>query len=311
MGVLVDIPNCIGCRKCEYACQKAAGFEVPPIEAYDDTSVFNEQRRPRPDSFTVVNRYPNPDDDRKPLFVKVNCLHCQDPACVSACLVGALEKQANGAVTYQAWKCMGCRYCMIACPFQIPTYEYDKPLTPQVRKCSLCFDKTSRGGEVPECVKICPRDCLTFGKRSDLLRIAREKIAADPARHVDQVYGEHEVGGTLWLYLSSVPFEQLGFLKLGTSAPPRLTERIQHGVFAGFVPPLSLYGLLGMIMWLSRRPREGPEGEAAAEPNAALPANVGPPWQLDERFPDKPVREPAVGAPAVGAPPEEVYHGQS
>lgn len=256
VGVLVDIPNCIGCRKCEFACRKAAGFDVPPIETFDDKSVFDETRRPAPDSYTVVNRYPNPNDETKPVYTKINCLHCVDPACASACLVGALSKNEKGPVTYDPWKCMGCRYCMVACPFQIPTYDYDTPLTPQVRKCTLCFDRLEHGEDVPACVKICPQDCLTFGKRSDLLQIAHDKIAARPDVYVDHVYGEHEVGGTSWLYLSSVPFEKLGFLTLSDEAPPRLTETIQHGIFKGFVAPVALYGLLGMIMWLSRRPQE-------------------------------------------------------
>lgn len=253
LGVLVDIPNCIGCRKCEFACKQNAGFECPPIEAFDDKSEFDTQRRPGPTDYTVVNRFENPNDPDRPVFVKANCLHCNDPACVSACLVGALQKQDNGAVTYDAWKCMGCRYCMVACPFQIPAYEYDNALTPQVRKCTFCFERVAKEGDIPACVKICPQDCLTFGKRGELLQQAHDRIAAHPDKYVDHVYGEHEAGGTSWLYLSSVPFEELGFVKLGSTAPPRLTEAIQHGIFKNFFPPLALFGLLGLIMALTRR----------------------------------------------------------
>ncbi|MBU0640586.1 MAG: 4Fe-4S dicluster domain-containing protein [Planctomycetes bacterium] len=264
VGVLVDIPNCIGCRSCEYACQKAAGFDVPALESFSDKSAFAEYRRPAPRSHTVVNAFDGPPSAGELVYAKINCLHCNDPACVSACLVGAFRKQPNGAVTYDAWKCIGCRYCMVACPFQIPTYEYDNALTPQVRKCTLCFDLISQPGGVPACVRICPTECLTFGKRSGLLDLAHEKIRNEPDRYVDHVYGEHEVGGTSWLYLSSVPFEELNFVKLDSKAPPRLTESIQHAVFKRFVPPLAWYGLLGAIMWLADPRRQAESAESSA-----------------------------------------------
>jgi Fe-S-cluster-containing dehydrogenase component len=253
---LVDIPNCIGCRKCEFACKESAGFSTPPINTYDDKSVFEAHRRPGPHEYTTVNRFPNTLDPQHPAFVKVNCLHCLDPACVSACLVGALRRLPDGAVTYDAWKCMGCRYCMVACPFQIPAYEYDNALTPQVRKCTFCFDKVSQGG-VPACVRICPNDALVFGRRDELLVEARRRIAARPEAYINHIYGEHEAGGTSWLYLSAIPFDHLAFLPLDRTAPPRLTESLQHGIFRYFVPPAALYGLLGLMMWLTRRDRRG------------------------------------------------------
>ncbi len=256
LGVLVDIPNCIGCRKCEFACQEAAGLNPPPIKNFDDQSVFADLRRPSPSSYTTVNRYANAAKPSAPVYVKLNCLHCNEPACASACLVGALRKQPNGAVTYDANKCMGCRYCMVACPFQIPTYDYDNPLTPQVRKCSLCFEHISKKGRVPACVKICPRECLTFGKRSELLALAHEKVRRHPENYQQHVYGEFEAGGTSWLYLSAVPFAELGFLTLPGTSPARLTETIQHAVFKRWMPPLALYGLLGLTMWLGRRNEE-------------------------------------------------------
>jgi formate dehydrogenase iron-sulfur subunit len=251
-GVLVDIPNCIGCRKCEFACQEAAGFSPPPIETFDDKSVFSTHRRPDSRLYTTVNEFRNPKDPTRPLYVKANCVHCHEPACASACLVGALKKDSRGAVVYDASKCMGCRYCMVACPFQIPTYEYDNALTPQVRKCTFCFDRISKEGGVPACVKICPRECLTFGKRTELLAMAQEKVRDHPDSYVDHIYGEHEAGGTSWMYLSGVPFERLGFIPVGDAPLPQLTEAIQHGVFKFFVPPLALYGLLAIIARLTR-----------------------------------------------------------
>jgi len=253
MGVLVDLTMCIGCRLCEHACKKSNGFEPGPVESYDDQTVFNQKRRPAPDAYTVVNAWRNPKDRTRNIYVKTNCLHCNRPACVSACIVGALRKREMGAVTYDAWKCIGCRYCMVACPFQIPAYDYHDALTPQVRKCQLCFHRTHEEGVLPECVAACPRQTMVYGRRAKLLDLAREKIKAHPSDYVDHIYGEHEVGGASWLYLSSVPFEQIGFVKLASDVPSAVTEAIQHGVFKHGVPPLTLYGLLGGLMYLTRR----------------------------------------------------------
>lgn len=259
MGVLVDLTQCIGCRLCEYACRKANGIDPGPVEAYDDQSVFRDKRRPAPDAFTVVNSWsPAPayagsvTSAPSPVYAKVNCLHCVHPACVSACIVGALKKDPGGAVTYDAWKCIGCRYCMVACPFQIPAYEYDDPLAPRVRKCEFCAPLTAEG-KPPACVAECPRQAMQFGPRQELIRLAHHRIDEQPGRYVDHVYGEHEVGGTSWIYLSPTPFEQNGFVRLGREAPPALTETIQHGVFRYGLPPALLYGVLGGAMFLTRR----------------------------------------------------------
>jgi len=167
---------------------------------------------------------------------------------------------------------------MIACPFEIPTYEYDNAFSPQVRKCTFCFDRTSKPGGVPACVEICPREALIYGKRSDLLRLAREKIGAHPATYVDHIYGEHEAGGTSWLYISKVPFEKLDYVKISNVSPARRTEAIQHGIFKHFVPPLALYGLLGMIMWMNRTaPRDREAKPLGAHDPPGGPAPVESP----------------------------------
>lgn len=273
LGVLVDLTKCNGCRRCEAACREAAGFSVPSEEELKDTSVFASTRRLGPTDYTIVNQFQISGNGAHPVYVKRNCLHCVDPACASACLVGALRKQPDGAVTYDANKCMGCRYCMVACPFEIPTYEYDNVFTPQVRKCTFCLGKDPFGNpKTPACVQACPKEVLTFGKRSELLARAHAKIAQHPDLYLDHVYGEREAGGTSWLYLSHVPFEKLGFMNLGSEAPPRLAESVQHGVFAYFIPPVAWCAVLGLSMWLTGSGRQwtpASDGERDEEDDGA------------------------------------------
>jgi Fe-S-cluster-containing dehydrogenase component len=263
VGVLCDFTLCIGCRRCEFACAEEAGLPHGELRAYDDTGVFETVRRPHAESLTVINRYPALAGGTRPLDVKVNCLHCEHPACVSACPVSALQKSPRGPVTYDPWRCIGCRYCMVACPFQIPAYEYHDATTPRVMKCTLCQDRTLGEGRPPACVEICPQEALLYGTRSSLLRVARARIAAHPDRYVDHVYGETEAGGTSWLYLADRAFTELDLPAVASSSPAEVTEGIQHGIFKGFSGPLMLAALVGVVL-KSAGACEKCEAEAAA-----------------------------------------------
>jgi formate dehydrogenase iron-sulfur subunit len=268
MGVLVDTTVCIGCRNCEWACKKAHNLTAGELGSYEDKSVFKEMRRPDKSALTVVNQY-EPDYRQaskqkkinSPINVKVQCMHCDHPACVSACIVGAFSKKENGSVVWNTDKCIGCRYCMVACPFQIPSFEYDKALDPEIRKCDFCFERTKEG-LLPACVEICPVEALTYGPRSELIKIAREKIQKYPERYIEHIYGENEVGGTSWLYLAGQDLAKTKALpNLEAKTAPGVSESIQHGIFAYFVPPASLYALLAGIMWLNKKKKEKEEGE--------------------------------------------------
>jgi len=218
-GVLCDISRCIGCRSCEQACNQVNNLGAP-AESFDNDKVFETKRRTSSTAHTVVNKYQK--ENRPPAFVKTQCMHCDEPACFSACLAKAFDKTPEGAVIWNEHKCIGCRYCMQACPFYIPAYEYDNAFTPRVTKCTMCYPRIKDGG-VPACVETCPMDALIFGKRSELITIARKRIIND-SEYVDHIYGEHEVGGTSWMYISKQPFEELGFnMHLGTTALPKLT----------------------------------------------------------------------------------------
>jgi formate dehydrogenase iron-sulfur subunit len=260
MGVLVDTTACIGCRNCEWACKKAHGLPTEPFEKYSDRSVFKHMRRPDTKALTVVNEYNNPQNAGIPINVKVQCMHCDHPACVSACIVGAFSKNENGAVTWNTKKCIGCRYCMVACPFQVPSFEYEKALNPEIKKCDFCFERT-KDGKLPACVENCPVEALTYGTRTDLIKVARNRIKRNPEKYINHIYGEYEVGGTSWLYIASEDFQKLAFPKLGERPAPGVSESIQHGIFAYFVPPASLYALLGGLMWITKNRKESGEAE--------------------------------------------------
>jgi len=253
LGCLVDVNRCNGCRECEAACSEINELQPPDQPFSLSDLVFETKRRPDAKAYTVVNRYFTGNRDKQgrplPLFVKIQCMHCQDAACVSACLTGALTKKENGAVHYDVTKCIGCRYCMVACPFEIPAYEYFNPVTPQIRKCTFCFDTVSKEGGVPACAKRCPVEAITFGKRDTLLQIARKRLTENPGKYVDRIFGEKEVGGTSWLYISPVPFQKIGFLRVPDKALPRLSERVQHMLFRYLWSPIALFGILGGAMY--------------------------------------------------------------
>ncbi len=245
-GVLVDTVLCIGCRKCEWACNTEHKLTDLPLSKYEDKSVFQTHRRPDYNAYTVVNQCDDPEHN-KPFTMKVQCMHCNSPACASACIVGALRKEHNGPVSYDAWKCIGCRYCMVACPFQVPAYEYAEALKPQVRKCTFCSHRLEEGRK-PACVSICPNEALTFGTRQELIDLAKSRILASPEKYADYVYGMSEVGGTSWMYLAPTTFDHTELPKLPDKSIPPITETIQHGIFKSFIPPVALYGILGLVM---------------------------------------------------------------
>jgi Fe-S-cluster-containing dehydrogenase component len=207
-GVLHDTVLCIGCRNCEAGCNKVNELP-PPAAPFDDLSVLENKRRTDTKSYTVVNRYDHAANGGGPTYRKTQCLHCLEPACASVCFVRAFTKTKTGAVVYDASVCVGCRYCMIACP--------------RIMKCTMCHPRVVKG-KLPGCVEACPNEALTFGNRNDLINIARERIRRYPDRYVNHIYGEHEMGGTSWLNISGVPFKHLGMREdLGVTPAPELT----------------------------------------------------------------------------------------
>ena len=213
MGVLVDLSRCVGCRSCEAACNKEQKLPAPE-KPFNDFSVFDEmhhaqKRRTDETRYTIVNRYDIPGREH-PLFRKVQCNHCLEPACLTSCFVNAYTKTPEGAVIYDSTVCVGCRTCMVACPFYIPTFRYSSAFKPRIMKCVFCYDTRLTQGLPPACVEACPQEALTFGRRTDLVAAGKQRILENPGTYVDHLYGEHEAGGTSWMYLSPAPFEQVG-----------------------------------------------------------------------------------------------------
>ena len=235
-AMLHDTTRCIGCQACERACCEKNGFPLPEKEPE-----LGYERKTGPAALTVVNAAAT--GEKGSVFCKTQCMHCDQPACVSACLVNAMYKTDEGPVIWREDKCMGCRYCMIACPFDVPKFEYGS-LNPRIRKCVMCYDRIGEG-KIPACADACPQEAILFGRRGDLLDIARKRIYDHPSQYVRHIYGENEVGGTNMLYLSSVPFEQLGFrTDLGITPYPEYTKTFLYSVpLALLLAPAFMLGI--------------------------------------------------------------------
>jgi Fe-S-cluster-containing dehydrogenase component len=263
-GVLFDATRCIGCRKCEAGCNKANKLPEPK-KPFDDLKVLDTERRTDERTYTVVNKYKGKNG---PVFRKIQCNHCQEPACASVCFVQAFKKNPDGSVTYDPTVCVGCRYCMVACPFNIPAYEYSDPLTPRVMKCTMCHEQIQKGElTVPGCVGACPKEALVYGKRTDLIEIARERIRKHPERYVNHIYGETEMGGTNWLYLSGESFGSLGMREdLGAKSVPEIAA----GPLSVVPMVAALWpALLGGVWAINKRKEKVAEQEQKAAVKAA------------------------------------------
>jgi formate dehydrogenase iron-sulfur subunit len=237
-AILVDVTKCIGCRSCEQACKQVHGF---PLETEAKLS---------PTALTVI-------EERGDHFVRKMCMHCQEPACASACLVGALKKTAAGPVTYDGSKCIGCRYCLVACPFSVPRYEWSK-LAPYVKKCDMCAERQAKG-EPPACVEACPVGASIVGNREDILDEAERRILGD-RKYVRHIYGSDEAGGTSVFFISDVGFEKLGFVAAPRQAMPVLTaSALADG------PSVIVVGgaVLAGLYWITQRRAQVALAEAA------------------------------------------------
>jgi Ni/Fe-hydrogenase subunit HybB-like protein/Fe-S-cluster-containing dehydrogenase component len=237
VGMLYDPTCCIGCLDCVRGCAVA--------NECDEELATQADAQLTPLSLTVLRCF---EENGTATFHKEQCMHCVDPACVSACMLGAMQKNADGTVTWNGDLCVGCRYCQIGCPFNKLRFEWDTPF-PRLMKCELCPERRAQGLE-PACAEKCKRGALTYGRRRDLLVEAHARIAAHPDRYQPKVYGEHDGGGTSVLYLGrpDVTFASLGLPELGTTSVPHLPEKIQHTLYKWMAAPAVLLGVLATVV---------------------------------------------------------------
>jgi formate dehydrogenase iron-sulfur subunit len=316
---LVDITKCIGCRACQVACKQWNDREGEHTELNGYLG-FQNPATLSANTLTLITFHELP-DDRAPgglhyLFTMRRCLHCLEPACASACPTTALARNPDGPVGYDADKCIGCRYCEWACPWGVPTAEWDS-LAPKIQKCTHCADRAdqpapiARNGQpltedenkwyrdnivTPACVKACPADCLRFGDRDEMLQVAHDRISGHPEKYVDHIYGEKEAGGTSVLYLSSVPFEKIGFPDVGTKPYPGFSKLALHAV----PPAVMAVGALlaGTFTFLKRRAAAIARGQA--ETSAAESHNYHPEFEALQHKLMTPFNKVLIGLIAFG-----------
>jgi formate dehydrogenase iron-sulfur subunit len=256
-AILMDVTRCTGCERCVDACVDENGGD--PLAA----RVTRAATRDGLSADRLLSLVPVADGR----FARLGCMHCLEPACVSACLVGGITKTPEGPVVYDPDKCIGCRYCMLACPFHVPRYEW-RETSPFMRKCAMCFER-QEAGRPPACVEACPHDALRFGDRDRLLAEARALLSSRGGRYLPRIWGEHEYGGTSVLYISDVDLGSLGWPAPDVESIPSLTEPlIATTPFVG----LGVMGTLLGIHWVIRR-RMRLAAEAAGEGG---PAGRGP-----------------------------------
>jgi len=257
-GMLYDTTLCIGCKACVRACKEAnempADTRTPGMENYDAPTDLNEFTK------NIIKLYK--EGDRRS-YVKRQCMQCVDPACVGACMIGAFRKEKYGVITWDKDRCIGCRYCQMACPFNVPKFEWSS-LNPDIVKCEYCRQRAGDKQWEPACCEVCPREAVIAGTYEELLTEAKRRLAEYPDRYEPKIYGEKDLGGTQVLYLSHVPFEKLGFRFDSEEPVPEMQQTIQHGVYQGFIAPAALYAMLGVVLWRNRRKdgAEETEGEA-------------------------------------------------
>ncbi len=252
-AMLYDATVCVGCKACQVACKKRSN--LPP--ELDSQKIHEMPTDLSANTWTLIKLYRS-EDATETSFVKKQCMHCVEPACVSVCPVGALQKMPSGPVVYDDEKCIGCRYCMAACPYGVPKYQWSKAF-PLIQKCDFCADRQAKG-EQPACSEACPTGALQFSNRKALLNLAETRIQKSPDRYVNYVYGKDEAGGTNWLYLSKVAFEKLGFPTLKAKGLPELTWPYLEAV-PGIIVVVG--SLMSGLYWFFRRREKGLEASAS------------------------------------------------
>jgi len=263
LGMLYDATKCIGCKACMVACSEANDLVPDPGASNDRYQMpldLNECTK------NIIKLYRD-EASGNYSFVKRQCMHCVDPACTTACMLGALAKREHGIVSYDPNLCVGCRYCEMACPFGVPKFQWSRR-APRIVKCELCRHRIAEGKE-PACTEVCPTHAVIYGTRDELLAEAHRRLEETPERYVPRVYGEHEVGGTQVLYLAGVDFAKLGLPAYGDKPVPAMVRSVQDTTLQGFIGPVVLYAALAGVMLRNRSKGTPPDerGEPEEKPS--------------------------------------------
>jgi Fe-S-cluster-containing dehydrogenase component len=273
VGMLYDATLCIGCKACMVACKEVNDM---PVENADESPIWDVASDTSGKTLNIIKLYKNGTAEVKDReidgfsFVKRHCMHCVDPGCISVCPTTAMRKDPDtGVVTHHPEACIGCRYCVWACPYNVPKWDFEEAFG-RINKCEFCNHRLLEG-KLPGCVEQCPTGASLFGTREQMLEEAHRRLAQepgstyayprntldDPNRHeaivphyIDRVYGETQGGGTQVLVLAGVPFEDLDLPIIAERSFASVSETIQHTVYKGMVAPLAL---LGGLMFVSRR----------------------------------------------------------
>jgi len=257
LGLLYDATVCIGCKACVAACT-AANDLTPETEL--SGGIWQMPTDLSAQTKNIIKVYKSA-DGKEASFVKRQCMQCIDPACVSGCPFGALKKTKYGIVSWEPNRCIGCRYCEISCPFDVPRFEWAK-FNPKIVKCELCRHRLADGKQ-PACTEVCPASAVVFGTREQLLADAHKRIKENPGKYYqDRVYGEFELGGTQVLYLSHVPFEKIGLPEAGTESRAHYGSKVHEVVYKGMAIPAIVYAGVAFLM---RRRFKAHEEEARHE----------------------------------------------
>ncbi|HUK83741.1 MAG TPA: hydrogenase 2 operon protein HybA [Verrucomicrobiae bacterium] len=240
VGMLYDATLCVGCKACVAACAKANGLDPDTSWSsglYQAPVSLNARTK------NIIKLYREGSEQS---YVKSQCMHCLDPACASACMLGALSKDERGIVWWNGDLCVGCRYCQVACPYDVPKFEWNSP-TPKIVKCELCRGRLDEG-DLPACVDVCPRNAVIFGTRSELLKEAHRRLERYPDLYIQKVFGENDGGGTQVLYISHVDFGKLGLPDLGDRPVAENVRMVQRNIYWGFAAPVAAYAALAVVV---------------------------------------------------------------